>query len=391
MKFNKQLAMILILLSMLLSAIAISIYFYNQNQDVLASKSQLVTIFIANKDIKKDTQITEEDIKQTTIARQYVLTNPLLKNEILNKYAKEAIYKNEFFLKEKLSPNIVEKVVEKTLEYKYNSYNMALDLFQNPNFSLKPDDIIKIISVYPKDGDENKNDFVVQYIAKNIRVVGFLRDGYESTKSIEKKKINRLVNKKQVEEIVDFKADEIVLDVKQEVLLSLINNYNKGKQLWMVKSKIEEDTKENEKDEKKKIKELFKDSKQKKLAKKVYKPRSYPVKWYRPETSVSTKTATISYANDKKLNEIKKAKITSSFNKECSNTKNLLIVVSNRTLLRKNPSKRAKIHKTVYKNYVLSYISASKINTNWYVICDGSYVNSEDVMQISYDEYKKLK
>ncbi len=389
MKFNKQLAMILILLSMLLSAVAVSVYFYNQNQEVLAKKSQLVTIFIANKDIKKDTKITKEHIKQTTIARQYVLTNPLLKNEILNKYAKEAIYKNEVFLKEKLAPKIVEKIVEKTLEYKYNSYNMALDLFQNPNFSLKPDDIIKIISVYPK--NEDKNNFVVQYIAKNIRVVGFLRDGYETSKSIEKKKINRLVNKKQVEEIIDFKADEIVLDVKQEVLLSLINNYNKGKQLWMVKSKIEEDTKENEKQEKKKIKELFKDSKPKKLVKKVYKPRSYPVKWYRPETSVSTKTATISYANDKKLNEIKKAKITSSFNKECSNTKNLLIVVSNRTLLRKNPSKRAKIHKTVYKNYVLSYISASKINTNWYVICDGSYVNSEDVMQISYDEYKKLK
>ena len=389
MKFNKQLAVILILLSMLLSAVAVSVYFYNQNQEVLAKKSQLVTIFIANKDIKKDTKITKEHIKKTTIARQYVLTNPLLKNEILNKYAKEAIYKNEVFLKEKLSPKIVEKIVEKTLEYKYNSYNMALDLFQNPNFSLKPDDIIKIISVYPK--NEDKNNFVVQYIAKNIRVVGFLRDGYETSKSIEKKKINRLVNKKQVEEIIDFKADEIVLDVKQEVLLSLINNYNKGKQLWMVKSKIEEDTKENEKQEKKKIKELFKNSKPKKLVKKVYTPRSYPVKWYRPETSVSTKTATISYANDKKLNEIKKAKITSSFNKECSNTKNLLIVVSNRTLLRKNPSKRAKIHKTVYKNYVLSYISASKINTNWYVICDGSYVNSEDVMQISYDEYKKLK
>jgi len=389
MKFNKQLAMILILLSMLLSAVAVSVYFYNQNQEVLAKKSQLVTIFIANKDIKKDTKITEEHIKQTTIARQYVLTNPLLKNEILNKYAKEAIYKNEVFLKEKLAPKIVEKIVEKTLEYKYNSYNMALDLFQNPNFSLKPDDIIKIISVYPK--NEDKNNFVVQYIAKNIRVVGFLRDGYETSKSIEKKKINRLVNKKQVEEIIDFKADEIVLDVKQEVLLSLINNYNKGKQLWMVKSKIEEDTKENEKQEKKKIKELFKDSKPKKLAKKVYKPRSYPIKWYKPKTSVSTKTATISYANDKKLNEVKKAKITSSFNKECSNTKNLLIVVSNRTSLRKNPSKRAKIHKTVYKNYILSYTSASKINTNWYVICDGSYINSEDVMQISYDEYKKLK
>lgn len=268
---------------------------------------------------------------------------------------------------------------------------MALELFQNPNYSLKPDDIIKIISVYPKNKENNTNDFVVEYIAKNIRVVGFLRDGYETDKSIEKKKIKRLVNKKEVEEVVDFKADEIVLDVKQEVLLSLINNYNKGEQLWMVKSKIEEDKEENEKQEKKKIKELFKDSKQKVASKKVYRPKSYPVKMYRPATSVSTKTATISYANNNELKETKKAKIVSSFNKECSDTSKLLIVVPNKTYLRTNASRRAKVHKTVYKNYVLPYIGTSKINSNWYVVCDGSYINSEDVTQISYDEYKRLK
>ena len=388
MKFDKQLAIILILLSMLLSAIAVSVYFYNQNQKVLKDNNQLVTIFVASKNINKDTLITNEYIKEITVARQYLLTTPLLKKEILNKYAKETIYKNESFLKEKLILKIEEKNEKKTMDYKYNSYNMALELFQNPNYSLQPNDIIKIISVFPTSLDKNSNKFKVEYVAKNIRVLGFLRDGYPSDKSIIKKKIKRLVKKKQVEEIIDIKADEIVLDVEQKVLLSLINNYNKGKQLWMVKSKMEKDDKVVTKKEKVKLKELV-SSKPKR--KKKYIPRSYPVKWYQPKSTVSTKTATISYANNKDLVETKKAKITSSFIKECSNRDKLLIVVSNKTYLKTHPSLRAKTHRTVYKNYILPYTGISKINTNWYVLCDGSYVNSENVIVTNYDEYKKLK
>lgn len=392
MKFNKQLAIILVLLSMLLSAIAVSVYFYNQNQKVLKSKNQLVTIFVANKDIKKDTLVTEDFLKQTTIARQYVLTKPLLKKEILNKYAKEKIYKNEAFLKEKLSTKIEEAPAKKILDYKYNSYNMALELFQNPNFSLQPSDIIKIISVYPKGDKDTSNDFSVQYVAKNIKVLGFLRDGYISDKSIIKKKIKRLVKKKQVEEIIDIKADEIIIDVKQDVLLSLINDYNKGKQLWMVKSKIEEDIEDDTKD-KKQVAELIDNKKKAKATKKKYvaKKKYYPVKWYQPKATVSTKTAVISYADNNELKETKKAKVRSSFHEECSKTDKLLIVVSNRISLKKNPSSRAKTHKTVYKNYILPYTNISKINTNWYILCDGTYVNSENVAPITYSEYKKLK
>lgn len=388
MKFDKQLAIILILVSMLLSAIAVSVYFYNQNQKVLKNNNQLVTIFVASKNINKNTLITDDYIKETTVTRQYLLTNPLLKKEILNKYAKETIYKNESFLKEKLIVKVEEKVEKKTMDYKYNSYNMSLKLFQNPNYSLQPNDIIKIISVFPTSLDKNSNKFKVQYVAKNIRVLGFLRDGYPSNKSIIKKKIKRLVKKKQVEEIIDIKADEIVLDVEQKVLLSLINNYNKGKQLWMVKSKMEEKTKVVTKKEKVKLKELFSSTPKRK---KKYIPRSYPVKWYRPKSSVSTKTATISYANNKDLIQTKKAKITSSFTKECSSKDKLLMVVSNKTYLKTHPSFRAKTHRTVYKNYILPYTGISKINSNWYVICDGSYVNSENVIVTDYDEYKKLK
>ncbi len=389
MKFNKQIAIILVLLSMLLSAIGVAVYFYNQKQEVIKSNSRLVKIFVAKDNIKKDTQITEKHIKQTTIAKQFVLTKPLLKKEILGKFAKEPIYKNEAFLKEKLSTKIQEKKKEKAIDYKYNSYNMQFKLFKNPNYSLEPNDIIKIISVYPSGTKEEAKemaspDYAVQYVAKNIRVLGFLNDGKATEKSIIKKKIKKLVKKQQVEEIIEIKSQELILDIKQDILLSLINDYNKGKQLWMVESKFEDEEEPEEKVVEEPVKVV-------KKIKRKYTPRSYPIRWYKPKSSSSMKTATISYSNDTDIKETKKAKIVSSFVKECSQKENLLLVKSSKAYLRKNPSIRAKIHRKVYKNYVIPYTSISRINPSWFVICDGSYIQSKDVKEISYDEYKKLR
>ena len=387
MKFNKQIAIILILLSMLLSAIAVSIYFYNKNQQVLESSNQLVTIFVAKDNIKQDTLITDEHIKQTTVAKQYILTKPLLKKEILNKYARESIYKNEAFLKEKLTTEIKKVDDSKTLDYKYNSYNMAFSLFKNPNYSLEPGDIIKIISVYP---DPEPNSYSVQYVAKDIKILGFLNSGRPVEKTIIKKKIKKVVKKKQVEQIIELKSEELILDIKQDILLSLINDYNKGKQLWMVKTKLQEVKeaiiKENKivkEDKKKKIEKLFK--------KKKYIPRSYPIKWYQAKNSYNTETAMITYSNNSDLKDTKEVKISSNNRDKCSEKNNLLIAVSNKVYLRTHPSIRAKIHRKIYKNYIIPYISISKINTSWYMLCDGSYIQSKDVKEISYDEYKKLR
>ncbi|WP_072679775.1 hypothetical protein [Arcobacter sp. LA11] len=390
MKFNKQIAIILVLLSMLLSAIAVSYYFYDKNKQVLASQNQLVTIYVAKDNIKKDTLITDQHIKQTSIARQYILTKPLLKKEILNKYAKETIYKNEAFLKEKLSIKIVKVIEKKTIDYKYNSYNMSYKLFKNPNYSLEPNDIIKIISVYPDNSGEETNQFSVQYVAKNIRLLGFLNSGRLTEKSIIKKKIKKVVKKKQVEEIIELRSEEIILDIKEEVLISLINDYNKGKQLWMVKSKFEEEKEELEVEEKEEVKEK-KTLIKKKIVKRKYIPRTYPIKWYQPKTSVSTKTATISYSDNSDLVQTKKAKISSNYKEECSKKDKLLLVTSNKVYIRKHPSIRSKIHKKIYKNYILPYTNISKINTSWYMLCDGSYIRKSDVKEINYDEYIKLR
>ena len=377
MKFNKQIAIILVLVSMLISAIGVAVYFYFEQQKTIESNSKMVTVYVANKNIKRGTLITKDLIKKTEIAKQFILTKPLLRNEIINKYAKESIFKNEFFLKEKLAVKLEEekKKKEKKIDFKYNSYNISLKLFSNPNYSLEPNDIIKIISVYPSDAQKGNNKFSVQYVAKNIKVLGFLNDGIPTENSIVRKKIKKVMNKKQVEQIVSIKSEEIILDIDQKVLISLINDYNKGKQLWMVKSKFEED--------KKKV--------VKNTPKKIYTPKYYPIKWYIPKNISSLKTATISYSNDKKIKQVKKAKIISDFSKECSKKDNLLLMTSKKVNLREHPSIRSKIKNTIFKNYVIPYINRSKINGNWYMVCDGSYINQKDVKEISYSEYLKLR
>jgi hypothetical protein len=245
------------------------------------------------------------------------------------------------------------------------------------------------MSIYPIEEDNKVVNYSVQYVAKDIRVLGFLNAGKATEKSIIKKKIKKLVKKKQVERIVTLKSEEIILDIKEDILLNLMKDYNKGKQLWMMKSKIEDKINTEE------IEEVVK--KEKKILKKVssirrvYKPKSYPIKWYLAKSATVTKSAKISYSNDSSLNKIKRVKITSNYLKACSEKNRLLLSTSRKIYLRKHPSIRAKIHKKISKNYILPYISVSKINPSWYMICDGSYIQRNDVEEISYQEYRNLR
>ena len=52
MKFNKQIAIVLVLLSLLLSALGAAFYFYTQNNKALSSSNKIKVVYIVAKDIK---------------------------------------------------------------------------------------------------------------------------------------------------------------------------------------------------------------------------------------------------------------------------------------------------------------------------------------------------
>ncbi len=371
MKLNKQIVIILGLISLLFSSLGMAYYFYDQNTKSLIKSNKLIYVYVAKENIKKNTKITKEHLKKVKMAKNYILVTPLLNKEIIDKYAKENIYKNDLFRKEKISIKITN---EKDLvdKFEFNSYNMQFRMFQNPNYSLKKGDYINIISAYQV-GKENKplNPHKVQYIAKHIKILGFLRDGKESDQVIKKMKITRTVKKKKITEMKDIKADEIILDINSKDLLSITDDYNRGKLLWMIKT-------DN------KIQSIEK----KKITKKR-KERKYPVKWYKPRKSYTTFNATIHYENSEESTTMASNTIENNIQEQCANSDKFLLATSNLVNMRQGAGNKYKIVRRIYKNNVIPYVYSGNI---WYKTCDNLYVHKSLVKEVTKDfVLEKLK
>ena len=375
MRFNKQIAVILVLSSLLISAIGAALFLYYENENTKKANEKQLTIYVAKSDIKKDSLIKESDIVKTVIAKRYLLTKPLLKKEIVNKFVKSTIYKNEMFRKEKLGVEIGD-TGGKILDFKHNSYNVSFKLFENPNYSLLKGDILNIISVYPKSKDKNNMNYSVKYIAKQVKVLGFLEKGKVVEKGFRKvKKLIKSKNKKDTKpkyELVKVFANEIVVDISDKTILAMIDDYNKGKQLWMVKTN-------HTKAVAKKIKSKF----VKKAAKRVY-----PYKMYTPKNMTEVRTATIEYEDNIIPDVSAQAVINTDLEKQCMKQNRVLIGVSREVVLRSIPSLDGKIKKIVYKNYILPY--KKKVNSSWYEICDGKYVHKNEAREIGHKKAKDL-
>ena len=372
MKFNKQIIIVLVLLSLLLSALGAAYYFYYQNQKSLQSNNKLVVVYIASKNIKKNSKITKKDLEQLEIAKKYVLSVPLVEKEIIGKFAKENIYKDDMFRKEKVSDKIIGDDNATIIDnFKFNSYNMAFKIFRNPNYSLKKGDIINIISVYSTtEQKSNKSPYSVQYVASYIKVLGFLYNGKETDKTIKKIKVTKTVKKKKVTEEVEVKSDEIILDIDSKVLLALMDDYNRGSQLWMVK------THPAVKKPSVKIKEPVKVKKTTNTVK-----RSYPNKLYKPKDGFNNFKATIHYADEKEAAVVENKVVKVDMQENCKKSDKYLLAVSRRVSLRSGPSNEYRIKRTVYRNYVIPYVE--KVNENWYKTCDGFYIHKNEVQVIS--------
>jgi hypothetical protein len=390
MQINKQLIAIIILASLLFSAIGAALFFFKKNQQTQKAKNELVTIYIAKDDIPKDTLLTIENLAQTTIAKEYVLNTPLTKEEIIGKYTNEKIYKHEIFLKQKLDTQIV-KEEKKILDFKKSSYNMKFEIFKNPNYALVQGEYINIISVYPEGTSDNKGrfeNFAVEYVASNIKVLGFIRNGKHESLSITKQPVKKVVDKKTVEEIEEVKSDEVVLDIDLDVLLKLTENYNKGNQLWMVKIAYDE-TKDNNPEQtkeaiKNEIKTMASNSQVSTTKENSGEERAikYKYRLYSSDVTVLTQSAAIDYANDvnKEKSKIKNVEIAVDTNKICSQIKDKFIVGNaNSFFIRSTPSKDSLDKSLLYRNIIIPYTEKQE---EWYKTCDGRYVHQSVVNEV---------
>lgn len=391
MQINKQLIAIIILASLLFSAIGAALFFFKKNQQTQKAKSELVTVYIAKDDIPRDTLLTIEYLAQTTIAKEYILNTPLTKEEIIGKFTNEKIYKHEIFLKQKLDSQII-KEQKKILDFKKSSFNMKFEQFKNPNYALLQGEYINIISVYPKDGYDEKgiaNNFEVEYVANNLKVLGFIRNGKYESASITKQTVQKVIDKKTVEVIEEVKSDELILDIDLDILLKLTQNYNKGNQLWMVQIAYDENRENNtEQNNQEEIKNEVKAAASNTQASTVkINPTidhaiKYKFRLYSSDVTVLTQSAAIDYANDvnKEKSKIKNVEIAVDTNKICSQIKDKFIVGNaNSFYIRAEPSKDSQEKSLLYRNIIIPYVEKQE---EWYKTCDGKYVHQSVVNEV---------
>jgi len=401
MRFNKQIAVILVLTSLLISAIGAALFLFYENENTKKANAAQVTVYIAKKDLKKDALIKESDIIKTVIGKKYLLTKPLLKKEIINKFVSSQIYKNEMFRKEKLRSKIGPKEV-KDLPFKFNSYNAAFKLFENPNYSLNKGDLINIVSVYPQSKDKKNMNYNVNYVARQVQVLGFLERGKVVEKGFRKvkKKVKSKSKKKKTPtfELVDVFANEIVLDISDSTILAMIDDYNKGKQLWMVKTSQVMQPIEPvmpkpliipQKEVKKVVKKVLKPTVKKILKKKPKKVKKvYAYKIYLPKDATRTQSAVIEYEDSTIANITRKVDIKSTRIGECVSHNRVLIGTSTEVMLRSVPSLNGRIKKILHRNYIIPY--KNKVDTNWYEVCDGRFVHKNETKPISFNRAQDL-
>jgi len=387
MQINKQLIAIIILASLLISAIAASFFFYKKNLQVQKDKNELVTIYIAKDDIPRDTLLSIENLSQTKIEKQYILNPPLVKEEIIGKFTNEKIYKHEIFLKQKLD-TAIKKEEGKIIDFEKTAYNMKFELFKNPDYSIKQGEYINIISVFPLNDTDNKGrylDFDVQYVASNIKVLGFIRDGRPEATTITKQKIEKIENKQPVEKVVEVKSDELIIDIDLDILLELIKNYNKGTQIWMVKTKFKnENTGDNlvTNNMKEELKAQISDKKEEIVEIKPIIPLKYQYKLYQTKNTIITKNAIIEYGNDKEKEKsiTKNIDMVVDSNKACSQIKDKFIVgLPNGFFLRATPSKTSDEKVMLNKNIIIPFINKEG---DWYRTCDEQYVHISVVKEV---------
>lgn len=387
MQLNKQIITIVLLASLLVSSIGVALFLYKKNKQAQMSKDELITVYIAKEDIPKDTLIGLEHLAQTQIAKQYILKTPLIKEEIVGKFTNERIFQHEIFIKEKLDTQI-QAEEKKILDFSKSAYNVKFEMFKNPNYALHQGEHINIVSVYPQGETDKKGrylDFDVQYSAKDVKILGFIRDGRYESNTITKHKIQKIINKKQQDVIEEIKADELILDIDLNVLLTLIKNYNKGTQLWMVKTKktVEEVIKESKEEQNKLV--ASDDSKQK--VKSVV-PSKYMYKMYEPKRVVLTQKGVIDYANDKDgaSSKSQTANIVLDSGKICSSIKDKFVVgVSKTFYVRQNSSLKAKAVSVLQKNTIIPYVEKKD---QWYKTCDENYIHETVVKPISAELIK---
>ena len=233
------------------SSVALLLYL-KQSKHKEAHQSN-IEVFVAAKNLKKGDLLDATSIKKAKLSKSYISFTPLTDSEIISRYARVDIYKDEPIRLEKISAKkpvkeikqIVKKnrtevqtTLNKVQQVTEDTLTLSLSVFKNKNTLLKEGDYVDIVSVIRS---STKTDaFNTKYIALHVKINNFVSNGKSTSTPISynaKKQIVRadtIVLLMAPKEIKNFLAVYYRTQALNANRVYNTNNY--GGQLWMVKT-----------------------------------------------------------------------------------------------------------------------------------------------------------
>lgn len=333
-------------------------YMLEAKETVPPPKILTMQVVVAKHDLHEGHKITAADIATKRVPKELLGYRPLNKKQVLEHYVTIPILKDETFREEKLANHAPEEKtkVVKHMRSSKSVYNFKMNGFKNPNFALQKKDKLDIIGVWGESGNPN-----VELIGSKISVIGFLERGEffnDASGVVETKVPDKKTGKESVTKRRYF-ASEILLDMNNREIISVIEAYNKGNQLWMVlsnKNKNNEMVKE--------LKRVFKVKKSDKPALPAYKANKQKLNSvisYGANEATKTFSENI-YSNGASLC-FKKIRVTARYGAN----------------VRRGPSTGAPIVAYATANTETGY---TELVDGWYQTCEGYYIHASIAQEV---------
>ena len=183
MREKKTKLLVGILLSLVLFTSSAALLMYSKQSRIDQEKTGSIELFVSTKSIKAGEMIGAEEIKKTSLSKEYGVLKPLAKEDIIGKYATSDILYMEPIRSEKLSLTKPkeEKAAEASDTQKSDTassvtqidsdtVSISLNVFKNIDYSLKAGDYIDIVSIFPKKDKNKEYEFETKYIALHVKI-----------------------------------------------------------------------------------------------------------------------------------------------------------------------------------------------------------------------------
>lgn len=231
------------------SSVALLLYLKQSKHKEVSHNN--IEVFVAAKNLKKGDLLNAASIKKAKLPKSYVSFTPLTDSEIISRYARVDIYKNEPIRQEKISARKpvetiktakaktkqTKQIVEdKVQQMTKDTLSVSLSVFKNKNTLLQEGDYVDIASVIPS----KSNNFNTKYIALHVKIHSLTSNGNVVKQIITYNAKNQVIRADTIVLVMSPKEIKnfLALYYKTQALNSnrVYNTNNYGGQLWMIKT-----------------------------------------------------------------------------------------------------------------------------------------------------------